>query len=124
MKITETVERECCKSQDLKPMVTTNYYFCVHCGNHWKRRATNGPNGRIIDYLRIMPNPDKPASPWVSVSDRLPDDRTLCFVATAITGNIPRAYRVDRYLCSKGDWESTPWVTHWMPIVEPEGEGG
>lgn len=39
MKVTETVQRECCQPRDLKPVEGTprrgrdaEYVFCVHCG--------------------------------------------------------------------------------------------
>ena len=57
MKITETIERDCCQEQDLKPyhgdktksfLVPTHY--CIHCGQLWTigpQYYYNGePNGK------------------------------------------------------------------------------
>jgi hypothetical protein len=39
MKITETIDRECCQQKDLKPVIDSKlvgrqreFLFCVHCG--------------------------------------------------------------------------------------------
>lgn len=52
MKITETIERECCQSKDLKPMAGVyqriigmgpTWKFCVHCGRaHALRKDQDG----------------------------------------------------------------------------------
>lgn len=55
MKIKETIERECCKPQDLRPVHGTpmsrisqpEYVFCIHCGRHLRQvqvRDDDGPN--------------------------------------------------------------------------------
>lgn len=45
MKVTETIERDCCQHQDLKPykgtigdsLKTNHPSFCQHCGQIWIR---------------------------------------------------------------------------------------
>lgn len=53
MKITETIERECCQRQDLKPYRGVMHEslkrhcpkFCVHCGQVWMEDSEMGPAG-------------------------------------------------------------------------------
>jgi hypothetical protein len=62
MKILETIERECCAEQDLKPYMgmlknsTINpIFYCQHCGELWipqrKMRFDDGPELR---YERLF----------------------------------------------------------------------
>lgn len=53
MKIKETIERECCQSQDLKPYkgdksFNPQFKFCVHCGQ--KFELTRKYNGYDYDH--------------------------------------------------------------------------
>lgn len=49
MKITETIDRECCESKDLKQMHSNSrpvgrfWYFCIHCGRHWEEQGGTEP---------------------------------------------------------------------------------
>jgi len=53
MKITETVDRECCQRQDMKPyngkigaeVKRFRPRFCVHCGQVWIVDSEMGPAG-------------------------------------------------------------------------------
>lgn len=51
MKIQETIERDCCSPDDLKPYLPEvspkvsrghKYKFCVHCGQLWKWERSPG----------------------------------------------------------------------------------
>lgn len=70
---------------------------------------------------------------WISVNDRLPNDKDG-FVLVVANGNYKNiqficALTLAEYSCEEGwilesypDWE-TPDVTYWMPLPEPpEGE--
>jgi NADH pyrophosphatase NudC (nudix superfamily) len=45
MKITETIERECCDPEkDLKQVDVQNFEncsFCIHCGQWWIKKSTD-----------------------------------------------------------------------------------
>lgn len=64
MKITETIERECCAPKDLKPykgklfveslsagMTSKRLSFCVHCGQIWVEARQMGPAGDTEYHL-------------------------------------------------------------------------
>jgi len=53
VKITETIERDCCLSKDLKPyngkmnpsVKKYHPYFCIYCGQIWIGDTEMGPAG-------------------------------------------------------------------------------
>ena len=48
MKITETIERECCHPKDLIKMLSKdvyNYRFCKYCGRHFTEESIGHPSG-------------------------------------------------------------------------------
>lgn len=62
MKIRETIERECCKPQDLKPVEGSpssgrvpEYKFCVYCGAYWRVVAFTDPAGASDWEYRKQP---------------------------------------------------------------------
>lgn len=62
MKITETIERECCEGQDLKRYMgvlknsTINpIFYCKHCGELWiPRRKMHLDDGPELRYERLF----------------------------------------------------------------------
>lgn len=64
MKITETIERECCSPQDLKPVQLSpqvrgsipEQKFCVHCGaRHFYKEFIDEDGGRSSEYRKELP---------------------------------------------------------------------
>jgi len=62
MKITETIERECCDTRkDLKRMPTprgvkNEYYFCLHCGMQYvKMRIYDSAGDRVWHWEPVPP---------------------------------------------------------------------
>ncbi len=69
MKITETIERECCEPRDLKPysgkfngyselplswQVTVQ--FCIYCGQLWREEGyTDAAGGMDTRLVRVLP---------------------------------------------------------------------
>lgn len=65
MKISETVERDCCQQRDFKPVEGTkiigripSLVFCQHCGHYWEYTSCRDAAGSA-DYeyrkLKIVP---------------------------------------------------------------------
>ena len=60
MKITETIERECCQPQDMRPykgdctdknwMRNIKPLFCIHCGQIWERVKDAYGDTEFIKY--------------------------------------------------------------------------
>ena len=63
------------------------------------------------------------AQEWISVKDRLPEDRGYYLVAYRDKYNESTSITLDMYvICGAGEWwanEFTHNITHWMPIPEP-----
>ena len=61
MKITETIERECCQPGDLRPYAgfqeaPDGIWFCAHCGQLWGyRRITDNEGAPSRVECRIYP---------------------------------------------------------------------
>ncbi len=58
MIIVEKIERECCDARkDLTPIRTSNktaclyYYFCKHCGRHWRDEGGSEPDSPGLQPL-------------------------------------------------------------------------
>lgn len=64
MKITETIERECCQRSDLKPLQQSpksghipRYMFCKYCGTHHQMHSFTDPAGGSDWEYRPIPPP-------------------------------------------------------------------
>jgi hypothetical protein len=54
MKITETIERNCCEQKDLKPYLgnkALKLLYCVHCGQLWEWNRRMDAAGSMEDCL-------------------------------------------------------------------------
>ena len=65
MKITETIERECCQQKDMRPyrgklsplLKVNKPLFCVHCGQVWIHVSQMDPAGgteTVLEALEII----------------------------------------------------------------------
>lgn len=66
MKITETINRECCQQKDMRPVDGTpkvgtypEWTFCIHCGHYHEAMRVTDPAGGIETEYRKRP------APWV-----------------------------------------------------------
>jgi hypothetical protein len=62
--ITETITRECCQPQDLKPVYGTrrpnDLAFCVHCGHHHKKVSfTDAAGGSDWRWEKVSLGPEQ-----------------------------------------------------------------
>ena len=64
MKITETIKRECCQKQDLRPYNGVELlpdeparylFFCVHCGQVWVSEKPHLPPTQGRQGLKRLP---------------------------------------------------------------------
>lgn len=63
MKITETINRDCCQQRDLRPVEGTKrihghdeFMFCVHCGRyHEAYRVSDAAGGYDTEYRKCAP---------------------------------------------------------------------
>lgn len=60
IKITETIERDCCEQVDLKEFkgrschVNEKFYFCKHCGQYWHYEKYIDEAGSSDTRLKIL----------------------------------------------------------------------
>ncbi len=63
MTITETISRECCADQDLKPVGPpavsgkSSHYFCIHCGRYWATERRMDAAGSMESIMVKLPWP-------------------------------------------------------------------
>ena len=76
--------------------------------------------GDIADYLISH---GVTVQEWISVKDRLPEDRGYYLVAYLDKYNESTSIALDFYVnCGAGEWwsnEFTHNITHWMPLPQP-----
>lgn len=71
MKVTETIERECCQRKDLKPVAGTpkfgsdpEFVFCVHCGSHLQVHTfMDAAGSKDWEYRKVKPLWSRDAPP-------------------------------------------------------------
>ena len=62
MKIKETIERECCQSKDLRPLIGSRsiglikyseYKFCMHCARHKYHSFMDAAGSTDWEYRKV-----------------------------------------------------------------------
>lgn len=90
--------------------------------NIFKRKLSIEDQQQLHDALTgvlIAPRKEKPKSPWIPVTERLPEAKGRYFVLTkwgdAIVGDVLPLYDFEK---EKHEMRFLDYVTHWMPIPE------
>ena len=92
-------------------------YSCQNCDNYNGVRCRACADADNMDIVSDMPAADvQPVNRWISVEDRLPEERKRVLVYNE--GGITIAWR------DKGEWDDIFLnVTHWQPLPEPPKDG-
>lgn len=94
--------------------LTANYY------DSYGRGFTAGLKA-MLGFLKEQPTIDPMKQEWISVKDRLPEEKVKVLV---VLGSNIRGKRICIDQRISGNWRGLGClVTHWMPLPEPPKEG-
>jgi len=111
------------RSIDAELLATNIAQIAKNCARSDAQKALIG---RILFMIENMPTIEtEPVNSWISVKDRLPDDKERYLICTE-GGRIDIAYYQptgDKFSDYEPFWQSSScrfsFVTHWQPLPEP-----
>jgi hypothetical protein len=93
-------------------------------GEHLPFKSNTPVGARVLDALaavhQVKPYKDV-CGKWISVKDRLPDERTRVLVYGEFGVSMAFLYGDNKhwYIADTEDWDEVREVSHWMPLPEP-----
>ena len=72
----------------------------------------------LAEFIQNAPTIYPPKTKWISVEERLPDDREYVIVAER-RGEVSEAFYCSGGFTLMYDEDEVALVTHWMPMPEP-----
>lgn len=79
----------------------------------------------VFDFLDKFPAEDVQAVKWISVEDKLPEDRHWVLVFDTGYATPKKAkYKEEGFFVFDGSCENSVEITHWMPLPEPPKKEG